>query len=288
MNPQLDHLVMSSFKLFIEHEILKYGAAHFPISTYFYPTQNLINGLNTYSAPFKPIIGDNSISNITGITGVYLNDTLVGLGISGFSGINYAEGWVYFTGNMAGNTISGNYSVPEFNVSLTSKPEEELLFETKFNKRPRTLRQATGLSSEETTYPIVYLKNDGGSNAEWAFGGVEDTNINIKGIVIADSQFNLDGVCSIFRDTNRKYVALISGNQMPFNALGDYRSGVAYNYDSLIASKLQTNNSFYIDDINVLGFSRYSKILGELKSINPEIYPALIEWNVSIIRTPRS
>ena len=105
---------------------------------------------------------------------------------------------------MEKTTISGSYAVKDFNVYLTSKAEQELLFEDKIDLRPATTQTETGLAPNVSTYPAVFIKNNGGQNDPFAFGGEDVTKTNVRAIVLADSQFNLDALCSIFKDQGRK------------------------------------------------------------------------------------
>ena len=75
---------------------------------------------------------------------------------------------------------------------MTNKAEQELLFETKFKIRPKTTQVETGLHPNQSTYPAIYVKNMGGENRPWAFGGMDNTVINTRCIVLSDSAFKLD------------------------------------------------------------------------------------------------
>ena len=290
MKAQYSNQLISSFLLFLENRVTKSGESYFNISGNFYPSTSLYNGLATYSSQFRPIIADHSIGAATHMTGVYLNSVFITPGTSGFSGINYAAGQLYFTGRLPSTaTLSGAFTVNEFNFLLTDKSDEEILFETKYSNRPTnniTATNQTGLNSNQITYPVIFLKNDGGQNEEYCFGGIERTETNVKGILLCDSQFNLDAISSILKDSVRTNVPLLSASQFPFNYLGYHRSGY-YNYDSLVASNLANNQVAFIEDVFVSKFNTNSLLTSELKKINPNIYVGIAEWTISKIRTPR-
>ena len=52
------------------------------------------------------------------------------------------------------------------------------------------------------------------NNEPFAFGGQDTTKISVRAIVIADSQFEIDAIGSLFRDERHNYVPL-------FEAFGD-------------------------------------------------------------------
>ena len=278
MKAQLDNLLMSSMIMWMDHTLLKEGEAFKNYSGLLYPLSNLYNGLYTYGLPFRQIVADSSIPNANLLSGVYVDGVFTKVFESNLSGINPYEGQVYFGANQTAKTLSGSYAVKDFNIYLTSKPEEELLFESQFKTRPRTSQSATGLAVESITYPCIFLKNNGGENQPFAFGGQDNTILNIRAIIMSDSMFNLDAACSILKDTARDYVPII--NNTPFNTYGSTVSGY-YNYNSLISNINVGTDGFYISEVNI------SKIFANTKVNNNQGYPAFVDFTLSNIRYPR-
>ena len=152
MKEQYENLVMSSFMLYVDHKVGVKGEAYTNHTGVFYPIENLYNGYYTYSCPYKQLVCDSGIANQVSsempdiMTGIYVDDTFTPTGTNGFIGINHHEGQVYFNQDMSSHTLSGYFSVKDFNVKITSEPEETLIFETKFDLRPRTNVTPTGLA----------------------------------------------------------------------------------------------------------------------------------------------
>jgi len=278
MKAQLDNILMSSMIMWMDNILLNKGEAFQNYSSKFYPITNIYNGFYTYGLPFKQVVCDSSIPNANLLSGVYINNSFVTVGQNGLSGINPNNGQVYFTSDQSTNTLSGKYSVKDFNIYLTSEPEEKLLFESQFQVRPKTTQIPTGLAIDSITYPCVFLKNNGGNNEPFALGGQDNTILQVRAIIIANNMFNLDAICSILKDTARKYIPLIY-NQ-PFNTFGGLNSGY-YNYNSLISNIDLSNQAFYIEEVNI------SKIFANLNIKNTQIYPAFIDFTLSNIRYPR-
>jgi hypothetical protein len=277
MKVQLDNILMSSMLMWMDNVILKKGEAYKNFSSQFYPVTNIYNGFYTYGLPFKQIVCDSSISGANILSGVYINNNFKNIGQNNLTGISPQNGQVYFTSGQGTNTISGNYAVKDFNLYLTNQPEEEILFESQYQARPKTTQIPTGLAIEAITYPCIFLKNNGGINQPFAFGGQDNTQVLARAVIMADNMFNLDALCSILKDTARDYVPLINS---PFNNFGGLDSG-HYNYDTLTQNIDIGVNGFYISEVNV------SKIFANLNARNNQVFPAFVDFTLNNIRYPR-
>lgn len=283
---QFDNQMIDSFWLFLQHEITKHGAAFTNNTGLLYKIPPKFDNTTTYAFPFKPIIADSSISGANILSGIYINGNFINLGESGLTGINYEQGQVYITGNITA-TISGSYAINEFPVYVTNKEDNELLIENKYQLRPKTAQNITGLLNEEFTYPLIFIRNDNGENVPLAFGGLDDTRINIRGIIIADSQWNLDAVLGICKDSARKYFPLILASEMPFNILGSCKNGNIYNYTTLKGDKIQNGQGIFIEEVSSAKFGSNSLVLSQIKKINPLIHAGIVDFTVSFFREPR-
>jgi hypothetical protein len=286
-----DHLLSSSFLLWVQNLIENRGQAFSQGSGWFYDTQEVYGGRFSYSLPYQPLVADSSIANATIMTGIYLDNTFITTGVSGLVGINYQKGDVYFSSgitysnNPAHTRLSGNFSVSEFSYKLTSDPEEHILFATKHSLKPKTYQILTGVGPSEETFPIIYIKQIMSNAREWAFGGIENTTITFRLIVLADSQFALDGVSSLIRDRIRSIVPLMTGvSEMPFNAYGGY-SGPIYNYNTTFTGKFSSTNTAFLNDVRVIHIGLNG--LRELKQINPHVFPGVLDCDLSSYRQTR-
>ena len=276
MKPQLDNIIMSSALMWLDHVILKKGHAFTNYSSNFYQLPNLINGLSTYGLPFKQIVCDSSINGANLLSGVFINSTFTKIGENNLSGINPNQGQIYF-GSQQNNTISGNYAVKDFNIYLTSSPEENILFETQYQTRNKTIQNPTGIAPNSMSIPAVFIKNNGGINDPYAFGGMDKTNIEIRALILSDSMFNLDGVTSILRDTSRSYIPLIQNS--PYNSIGSLNNGF-YNYKELTQNIDVGESGLFISEVTV------SKILNIENKLNPNTFPGIVDFSLEYIRYP--
>ena len=288
MKVQYENKVMSSLLLFIDHEVTQKGDAYTDHQSNFFKIDSLFSDYYVYASPFKQLVSDASITGSSTpnlLTGVYVDgDGPIGPGTSGLHSINSMQGQAYFTGTtdpMDVKTVSGRYSVKDFNVFLTSLPEEQLLIETKLVLNPKTsdIKVTTGIDSSAQTYPAIFLKDNGGTNEEFALGGVDNTIINARAIVLADSLFNLDAVCGILKDSTRKNLSIIEQTDLNLNALGGY-TGVTYNYTGVA-----TGDYCYIDDVRV---SKNVANRGDFQNLNPNVFSAFVDFELHNYRMPRA
>jgi hypothetical protein len=277
---------MSNFFLWFDHTLLKKGEAFTNYGSKFYSVNNLYQGYYSYGSPFKQFVSDFSIAGANILNQVYINGAATNRNNNGFVAINYDMGQVYFSGqvNTSTTTLSGNYSVKDFNVYLTNDIEEKLLFETQFSLNPKVAQNPTGLPPDSLTYPAVFIKNNGGNNEPAALGGLDKTMFNVRAIVLADSQYDLDAVSSIFRDTNKTFIPLIEEGNMPYNSLGDFKNGAAYNFDVLTSGLPETGRIFidnvFVSKIGGLSFSQKT-------NLNPNVFSLIIDFELEHFRNPR-
>jgi hypothetical protein len=284
MKAQYSNKVMSSMLAFLDHKVLLKGEAYENYGSLFYKTDTQLYEptYETWAAPFKQMVCDESITGANIFTGINIDgDTAVsgGVGTSGIAFFNPLQGQVFFDSPATVTTASGNYAIKDFNTYLTSEAEEELLFSTKIHLRPRTNQTETGLAPETQTYPAIYIKDNGGSNKPWAFGGMDLTTVSVRAVVLADSAFRLDAVCSILKDTAHSHVCLLEPEDLPFNAAGGC-TGV-YDYAAIAGSK---SSFFDIEDVFV---SKYIENRADYQNLNKDVFSALVDFDLTNVRTPR-
>ena len=276
MKPQFTNKLMSSFLLYLDNTILTVGEAYTNHSSLFYPdATNKYQGYYGYSAPFKQLVSDQSIAGANIMSGIYVDGAFTTSNVH----VNHYNGQVFFNSSQGSSKISGNYAVKDFNINMTSRAETELLFETKFALRPKTSQTLSGLDPNTNTYPAIYVKNLGGTNEPFAFGGTENTIVNTRAVVLSDSAYSLDAVCSIMKDTKQDYFKVYETGTLPFNALGIPATG-NYNYNSLGANI----GGAYIKDVTIT--TNIPSMSND--SSNPAIYPAFVDFRSEFIRTTTS
>ena len=119
MKPSYMTNLMSSFYLWLDHELASVGQGFQVTSGRLYPVQDSnYGGYNVYSSPFRQWITDSSVSGAVVPSGVYFNGTFIPKG-SGVT-INYNKGEVLLnTGLGRPNTITAQYAKKDFNIYYT-------------------------------------------------------------------------------------------------------------------------------------------------------------------------
>lgn len=278
MKVNFQNTLTSSFLLYLDNTILKRGEAFTNVSGNFYPITGVYDGYYTYGGPYKQIVSDASISGATQMTGIYLNGNFITPGQSGLVAINHYDGQVIFSSNKNSSTISGNYAIKDFNVYLTDKSEDYLLYATKIEPKSRKGIPQRGLDINEITYPAVFLRLDSSVNDPFAFGGTDMTKTYFRAIVMANSMFSLDAVCGILRDSAHNFFRLVDNNDLKLNAMSAY-TGISYNYTGVA-----TGETAYMSEVNV---SRVRPISSpEFVNMNPEVYSAFVDFEIQSVREP--
>lgn len=234
----IDNRIVSAFLLMIDFQIQSQGLAYTNISGYFFPTQDYINGLYCYTAPYKQLCNDTSISGATIISGVYLNGNYVSVGQSGLTAINHYDGALYFSSPLPQNTvISGNFAVKDFSIYVSDQPDYKLLFEGKYTPNPKYSNNIpiTGLPLEDKTAPAVFLVVKTQQNKPFAFAGIDDNSLRIRAVIVADNLFQKIAVCNILKNFRLKPLPIPAIGAVPFDYLGNC-TGINYNYTNMAQS----------------------------------------------------
>jgi hypothetical protein len=216
-------------------------------------------------------------------TGLYVGGVFTPVGSGGLEAINYDRGEAYFSSAPVGN-VSGDFSVKDLNLELTSLPETTILFETKYELNPRISQTLSYNNPDSRTMPIIFIKPRKSHNEEVAMGGFEESMDVYRMFVFTDNQFNLDATCSILRDSVRKNFGHFELSEMPFNSLGGLIDN-SFNYSSIT----DTKNGQDISRIEKVEVIHNSQELFRKNSdkINYQIFTAIIDVTVSSFRHPR-
>lgn len=286
MQPQFLNKLNSSLYLFVDHELLATGEAYSNTSSLFYDqtsSQDRNSGFLTYSSPYQGFVYDSSITGASVPTGLYVGGVFTPVGSGGLEAINYDRGEAYFSSAPVGN-VSGDFSVKDLNLELTSLPETTILFETKYELNPRISQTLSYNNPDSRTMPIIFIKPRKSHNEEVAMGGFEESMDVYRMFIFTDNQFNLDATCSILRDSVRKNFGHFELSEMPFNSLGGL-IGNSFDYTSVTDSK----NGQDISRIEKVEVIHNSQELFRKNSdkINYQIFTAIIDVTVSSFRHPR-
>lgn len=276
MKAQYDNKLLSSFLLYLDNKILTKGDAFYNHSGLLYPVANSFSSYYTHSAPFRQMVYDKSITGANQITGVYIDGVLNTPSSAGpLISIDPNKGLAYFNTDLSASTISARYAIKDVNLVITDEREERLLFEKQYFLNPKTEQVVAGLLPDDLTYPIIFLKIHGASNDAFAFGGLDNSVSSIRAIIIADSAYLLDALCSIMRDCRNDRFTILENSSIPVDSLGGYTG--SFNYTGV-----------NINPLPIVWNVDVSKILpskGQLTDLNPNVLCAFADFEISDIRT---
>ena len=230
------HDISSSLALYIDHKILSVGQAYTNHSSEFYRLNDKTFSSNSvYASPYKQFVYDYAVSGAQVPSGVYVNGNFINKGTTGLK-IDYLNGRAIFNQNNNGFTVSGDYAVKDFNIYVNPVSNQELLFESKFELRPTFPQSLTGLNSNQAVAPAIFIENLSSSSEDLAFGGLDKCYYNYSCMILADSNYQLEGVANILMDLKRKHFCVL--DETPINRFGDFKSG-NYHYWDYVAAHSQ-------------------------------------------------
>ncbi len=282
MKPQYKHELMTSFMLWFDHELLQEGEAYSNKTGQLYSKSDsrIPDSYTPFQSNYKQWVSDSSV---TGSTNPVIPTEFNGNSRSNDFIFDFENGRIIETGGATISTdITGTFAVKDFNVYLTNETEEDLILENKFqiNSRYGDLSMS-GIDPYDQVVPAIFLNSEYMRNEGFAFGGEDLTKNIIKAVVISDSEYQLDGVLSIFADSARKTFSKIPFSDHPSTEYGDIKGGT-YNYINLSNSH-SSEIPYFIEDVTVSKFSErvQSKLPGNLKV-------GFVDFDVSTSRFPRS
>lgn len=288
MVPQFLNRIAPSFTHFIDHEMLRRGSAYINVNSgILYNTKdpNFPNK-TIYGSPYRQFVSDHSINGAVIPSGVNVGNTFNSKAVNGLS-IDYELGRVLFDNSVSSSlqNVKCSYAYKEYNVYYTESQDDALIFEAKYPVRPMDAKGSdakTALNYDQLTYPAIFVKTQYTENLPFAFGGLDESIVNIRTIFLADSPYLLDAGVSIATDMARKHFPVLYPKDMPFNIYGDYKAN-NYNYLNLCAQYSQTGSLMAM--VSSVNISRFAPSVNKL--IGNNSYGAFADFTLSYVREPR-
>jgi hypothetical protein len=288
MIPQFLNRIAPSFTHFIDHEILRKGSAYINVNSgNLYNTQDPnFSNKTIYASPYRQFVSDYSINGANIPSGVYINNTFNPKTTGGLY-IDYELGRAIFNNTLSTSlaSVKCSYAYKEYNVYYTESQDDTLIFESKYPVRPNDSLGSdakTPLSYDQLTYPAIFVKTQYTENQPFAFGGLDESIVNIRTIFLADSPYLLDAGVSIATDMARKYFPVLHPKDMPFNIYGDYKNQ-NYNYLNLCHQYSQTGSLMAL--VSSVTISKFAPSVNKLVGNNS--YGAFADFTLSYVREPR-
>src|SRR5210317_51621 len=285
MKPTFQHQLLSSFYLWFDSYLMRKGEAYetFTTNFYYYADERITDKV-VFGSPYKQFIADESVDGAVVLESVSGDGTAISKGTSGMM-VDYENGRLLFdSGFPTGTNLSGRYSVKNFNTYISNQNEEQLILEGKYETNSRYTRELTYIKPYDQVTPAAFLSIEGVNNVPFALGGEDDSVINAKAVVFAENLYELDGILSVFADSNHTCFANIPFTGAPLNEYGDVKSDhypSGYNYTGLANN--YHNDTYMIDNTTVSKFSDRAR-----RVLEPSLYVGFIDFEIHKYRFPRS
>ena len=225
-----------------------------------------------YGSPYKQWVTDSSITGATIPTGVHFGTDTSGRsdGIT----FDFDNGRVLVEDSVTGSTITGEFAVKDFSIYLTNDTEDDLIVENKYVVNSRLPSgPLTYIEPYDDVVPAVFISTSQSDNTPFAFGGMQDTKVQIKAVVIAEDTYQLDGVLSIFMDSIDETIVPVPMSGYPITELGDLK-GDSYNYTGT-TDNYTGGIDFYIEKVRTSKLSDRTR-----RELANELYIGFIDFDL--------
>ena len=279
MIEQFQHKLTSSFFLWFDNFLLKKGEAYSNKTgeLFNYVDPRLDSRYVAYGSPYKQWVTDSSIAGAIIPTGV----SVVGAGTSGRDDgvvFDFENGRALFSGSDTSMTVTGEFAVKDFSVYLTNDTEDDLIVENKYTVNSRIPSgPLTYIEPYDDVIPAIFLSISQAENSPFALGGMQETKIQAKAVILAEDTYQLDGVMSIFMDSVNEVIAAIPMSGYPITELGDLKDG-DFNYTGL-ANDYGGETKFCVEKVKT------SKLTDRTRNVLAnELYVGFVDFDIEQYR----
>lgn len=274
MTEQFQHRLTNSLFLWFDNYLLTKGQAYTNTTGtfYYYDDDRLDSTYKVFGSPYKQWVNDSSITGAIIPSGVYVNNLFLGRN-SGVS-LDFENGRALISGVNKNSSVTGSFSVKDFNIYFSNETEEDIIVENKYEINSRNLNSKQSyIMPYDQVVPAIFLSTEGIENRGFALGGMEETTVRAKAVVLAENSFQLDGVLSIFADSRNEVFASIPMSSHPINEIGDLKNNI-YSYNEL-KNQFFNNQNFYINNASTSKLTDKAR-----KSLANDLYVGFIDFEI--------
>jgi|TARA_B100000902_G_scaffold384920_1_gene425630 hypothetical protein len=274
MKEQFQHKLTTSFFLWFDNFLLKHGEAYTNTTGqfFYYDDSRLDSDYKAYGSPYKQWVTDSSITGATIPSGVFIDGSFSGR--SDGVVLDFDNGRALINNSVTDSNITGEFSVKDFSVYLTNDTEDDLIVENKYSINSRLPSgPLTYIEPYDDVVPAIFLSTSQSENEPYAFGGMQETKVQAKAVVIAEDTYQLDGVLSIFMDSIDETITPIPMADYPTTELGDLK-GNTYSYTGTTNDHTGQIN-FYINKVRTSKLSDRTR-----RELANELYIGFIDFDI--------
>jgi len=299
MKAQFDHLLQSSFYLWFDDKLTRVAEAYYePVQGQTFDAVvrgedgaglGIPSNLDAYYCADRQLVANGASEP----SGVYVDSVFVEQGDPTYDLlIDHNEGRIltkavgHGGADLIGKEVTGSFKRKEINVYITNETEEQLLLQNDFILsdivgEPTYLKQQSELGDRKYSLPAAFISLNQSANIPFAFGGVDNTMTTIRVVVITDSNYSLDAVLSLFRDSQNVSFKLVNFEDFPFGEFFHVKE-FPYSYPDFISEKSSSRPAAFVERVVV------SKLFDRSGTqIPPGLRIGFMDFDISNIRSPR-
>jgi len=285
MKATFDHIFTSSFKEWFSNRLLEKGECFQNVTLPLYPVTDdprLSTNYDIYGATAYQWVYNSNISGAQIPTSINSNSGQINRG-DGDMVIDFKNGRVLFPkgNNPSLESVTIDVALNEVNVYTTTLPDEQIVFEFRDDRLPDLIKSEEAEKADLTMAPCAILKMVKTTNEPFCLGGTDLTYFKMRVICFCNSEYQLTGMFSIFRDSENTCFRLL--NNTPLNYFNDIKEIYAgdWNYsDEAIFEQLEPK--LFIEQVDCMPVE-----IDNLNKNIPELHLGFIEFKVSMERLPR-
>lgn len=284
MKATFDHIFISSFKEWFSNRLLEKGEC-FQNNTFpLYPVTNdprLSANYDIYAASAYQWVYNSSITGADIPNYISHDGGTINRGEDDMR-IDFKNGRVLFpkgtNDDLTGVSIDA--SLNEINIYTTTLPDEKIVFEMRDDRLPDLVDSQQPEEADLTMAPCVFLKVVKTANDPFCLGGSDLTYFKIRAICFCNSEYQLTGLFSIFRDSEMCFRLL---NNTPLNYFNDIKDifGGEWSYTDDSNFEL-LEPKIHIEEVDCMPVE-----IDNLNKNMPELHLGFIEFKVFMERLPR-
>lgn len=281
MRPQYQHNVTTSFALWADYFLLTKGEAYTNKTgtLYYYQDSRLSQQYKSFGSSYKQWVFDSAITGATIPSGVHVNGVFKGRNDGVV--LDYLNGRALISGVSTGVAVTGSFAVKDFSIYLSNESEEDLILNSNSKLNEQLSIANTYVKPYDQSLPAIYIINEGFQNSPFAFGGEDETKSMIKCVVLANNQYNLDGVLSLFSDSQKTIFKEKDFTSYPISEYGDIKSP-PYEFDDIYENP-NSAMELFVDSVTV---SKLKDARSSASNFRP--YVGFMDFEIIKYRYPRS
>ena len=286
MQAQFSQELLSSFYLWFENALVADSVKAYNTnqsnSFEYVDFKDVPSSHHGYQGRFRQLVTDQDVDIPN--SGFFIDGNFVTGAENGIY-IDYSDGRIIVpSASGSGLTITANNTVKEVNTYFSEEDPEQLIITNDFIDSAAT--DTTHLFSKEAkrdekTYilPACFIRYVSTNGEPISFGGEDNSKTRIQVVVLAYTNYVLDGIMGAFSDLERTCIAEVPYGDFPYGRFNDIKA-YPYSYSTLSDSYASKT---WVENITT------SKVTNSMTQDNMQknLLVGFLDFDLSTFRYPR-